>query len=231
MEHEAASGLILRTPSAYYDRHTRSLKTCQDSFLLMLEPDSTESSPTWPKWGTLLNGRVYPLPMLERHTAESGCSLWPTPNCMDTLPARTGEKYHKAMTWDGRTNRKQSGVLRDAVANSGVENEAKAWATPRASPNENRTTKLTPSQQAGKHGEYLAVQAITAANWPTPQATDGAKGGPNQRHGSGDQPLPGAVATAASSSPSPAATSGKAGSLSVPFVEELMGFGAGYLPD
>jgi hypothetical protein len=40
------------------------------------------------------------------------------------------------------------------------------WPTPRASANENRQTKLTPSQAAGQHGMNLAT---TAAMWPTPQ--------------------------------------------------------------
>jgi hypothetical protein len=46
--------------------------------------------------------------------------------------------------------------------------QAALWATPVASPNTNRSTKVTPTQEAGKHGEYLAVQAIT--HWPTPTA-------------------------------------------------------------
>jgi hypothetical protein len=45
------------------------------------------------------------------------------------------------------------------------------WATARASPNENRSTKPTPLQQAGKHGEYLAVQAAQAL-WPTTTTRD-----------------------------------------------------------
>ena len=40
------------------------------------------------------------------------------------------------------------------------------WPTPRASANENRQTKPTPSQAAGQHGMNLAT---TAALWPTPQ--------------------------------------------------------------
>jgi len=40
------------------------------------------------------------------------------------------------------------------------------WPTPRASANENRQTKPTPSQEAGQHGMNLAT---TAALWPTPQ--------------------------------------------------------------
>jgi hypothetical protein len=46
------------------------------------------------------------------------------------------------------------------------------WPTPRASANENRQTKPTPSQSAGKHGMNLAT---SAAMWPTPMAADGNK--------------------------------------------------------
>ncbi|WP_235931380.1 hypothetical protein [Paracoccus xiamenensis] len=46
------------------------------------------------------------------------------------------------------------------------------WPTTRASANENRQTRPTPSQAAGRHGMNLAT---TAAQWPTPLATDGNK--------------------------------------------------------
>lgn len=94
--------------------------------------------------------------------------------------------------------------------------------TPRASPNENRQTKRTPSQEAGTHGRNLAAEICTlfptptaeryGSNQspspgaavrhgldsiglllPTPRATDGTKGGPNQRGSSGDLMLPSAV--------------------------------------
>jgi hypothetical protein len=72
--------------------------------------------------------------------------------------------------------------------------------TPRASERENRQTKRTPSQEAGKHGLCLAAEMIEllpspggAAFLPTPRATDGTKGGPNQRGSSGDLMLPSAV--------------------------------------
>lgn len=90
--------------------------------------------------------------------------------------------------------------------------------TPRASPNENRSTKPTPSQLAGKHGRYLATEVCmlptpTTANshgnqvnnrgdlllpgavqlLPSPRATDGTNGGPNQRGSKGDIALPAAV--------------------------------------
>lgn len=69
--------------------------------------------------------------------------------------------------------------------------QSKMWATPRASEQENRQMKYSPSQLAGKHGMSLAAQA--ASNWSTPQASDGEHGGPNMRHTSGDQALPGQV--------------------------------------
>ncbi len=76
------------------------------------------------------------------------------------------------------------------TSGDGLETAAKKmWATPRASEQENRQLKYTPSQLAGKHGMSLAAQA--AHNWSTPQASDGEKGGPNMRHTSGDQALPG----------------------------------------
>jgi hypothetical protein len=128
--------------------------------------------------------------------------------------------------------------------------------TPRASENENRQTKRTPSQEAGTHGKCLAAEVAhllptptvsDAANFradgtpygvgygmtlkdaarllptptatpygnnqppsagaavrpsldslaptllPTPRATDGTKGGPNQRGSSGDLTLPSAA--------------------------------------
>lgn len=43
------------------------------------------------------------------------------------------------------------------------------WPTPRSSPNENRQTKPTPSQRAGKHGMNLSVSVQL---WVTPSARD-----------------------------------------------------------
>ncbi|MFJ2816226.1 hypothetical protein [Streptomyces sp. NPDC087294] len=90
--------------------------------------------------------------------------------------------------------------------------------TPRASENENRQTKRTPSQEAGTHGKSLAAEVahllptpaaadsdrtstaygrgnptLRGALMPTPRATDGTKGGPNQRGSKGDLPLPSAA--------------------------------------
>ena len=65
--------------------------------------------------------------------------------------------------------------------------------TPRASPNENRSTRRTPSQAAGKHGLYLSSEVCELALLPTPRASDGPKGSPNQHGSGGDLMLPSAV--------------------------------------
>lgn len=104
-----------------------------------------------------------------------------------------------------------------------LETQAVLLPTPRASENENRQTKRTPSQEAGTHGKNLAAEVCellptplaadgggprgSSAGWglrnvsreiaaqllPTPRASDGTKGGPNQRGSSGDLTLPSAA--------------------------------------
>ena len=77
----------------------------------------------------------------------------------------------------GNYNRKGA----SATSGDGLATQA-LWATARASPNENRTTRATPSQMEGKHGQYLAVQAAQAAQsvWPTPTSLAPAKNGNNE---------------------------------------------------
>lgn len=89
--------------------------------------------------------------------------------------------------------------------------------TPRASANENRQTRRTPSQAAGDHGLCLAAEVlellpggVTESLLPTPRATDGTNGGPNQRGSSGDLMLPSAVVTLL---PTPSVADGTGGHL------------------
>jgi len=56
------------------------------------------------------------------------------------------------------------------------------WPTPRASANENRQTKPTPSQEAGKHGMNLATSAVM---WPTPQTDSFRSRGGDRKHEKG----------------------------------------------
>ncbi|WP_243711384.1 hypothetical protein [Actinomadura sp. KC216] len=79
----------------------------------------------------------------------------------------------------------------DSSRNDTLRAQVALLPTPRASENENRQTKRTPSQEAGTHGLNLAAEVCSLL--PTPRATDGTKGGPNQRGSSGDLMLPSAV--------------------------------------
>jgi DNA (cytosine-5)-methyltransferase 1 len=101
-------------------------------------------------------------------------------------------------------------------------------------------------RKAGGHGPTLADEVETHL-LPTPRATDGTKGGPNQRGSSGDLMLPSAVRTEFGQyapaiarwealtrpAPSPTEPTGKGGAhrLSPRFVEWMMGLPAGWVTD
>lgn len=60
---------------AKYSPDTHSLKTAQLSLL----EDSTGCCVTLPRWGLMLDGELFPQPMLEPFIAESESGYWPTP--------------------------------------------------------------------------------------------------------------------------------------------------------
>ena len=118
----------------------------------------------WSAWATALRQASSRRRKSARPTSASGCSSspsargtsWPTPRACSGTRSSGGNRTE---------------MLR-------------LWPTPRASANENRQTKPTPSQEAGQHGMNLAT---TAAMWPTPQ-TDSfrSRGGERKRRkGSG----------------------------------------------
>ncbi len=75
--------------------------------------------------------------------------------------------------------RRQKSARRTNASGCSSSPDETNWPTPRASANENRQTKPTPSQLTGKHGMNLATKA---AMWPTPLASNGNKpSGGNRR--------------------------------------------------
>jgi len=62
---------------AKYNRTTLSWRTPQRSLL----EDSDEFSVIWPRWGMMLGGACFPLPMLEHNTSVTECGSLPTPCC------------------------------------------------------------------------------------------------------------------------------------------------------
>ena len=67
---------------ARLDRDSCSWKTAQCSLFGGLEGFSEN----WPRWGLMLDGACFPLPMLEHDISERGYGYWPTPLKTDTFP-------------------------------------------------------------------------------------------------------------------------------------------------
>lgn len=234
-ERDQACGSSSPVALAYYDPATHSLKMSQRS----LFEDSTLSSLTLPRWGTMRNGRLYALPMLALLTVAPACSSWPTPvaaqaiqgqNELDGKRGQTLVGAARGQPWPTPTlhgNHNRKGASKDS--GDGLSTAIKQWPTP-------KTVDSKSGGQAERQRRTPRLASQTK-HWPTPQASDGAKGGPNMKHGSGDQPLPSA---AASSSPSPDQPSGTiatmsgavmehSGQLNPEFVCWLMGFPDGWL--
>lgn len=175
----AMDGLIPLASFAWLDPSTFCWKTYQGSFL---PPTSELSSVTWPRAGIVVAGTAYQLRPLAPTTRGTGSGLWPTP----TIP-NGGRVVQQDAIWHGMTTaytpdgRKQQVGLESAVRrwptprahetgdyqyDQGNKNRKrlaltgmiKRYPTPRASPNENRQTKRTPSQEDGNHGKSLAAE-------------------------------------------------------------------------
>lgn len=104
-----------------YDPASCSLKTAQLSLL----EDLTESSPTLPRFGLMLDGELYQQPMLEPFTVESAFGYWPTP----TVCWNYNRKGASATSGDG---------LATAV-------KKRMFPTPQASDNRDRGNESTPA--------------------------------------------------------------------------------------
>jgi len=102
---------------------------------------------------------------------DRGRSLWKTPQC-----SLFGGLVEFSATWPRwGTMRNGECWARKMWERHTAGNEYGLWATPRASANENRQTKPTPSQLAGKHGLSLCAQANTPEMWPTPNVPNGGR--------------------------------------------------------
>jgi hypothetical protein len=135
---------------AYLDPDTHCWKTSQANFLSDLETFSE----TWPNSGTMRNGRACALQTLAPATCESGCLLWPTPDCGQ------GESPNL------RPSRIATGRTTEYLGRT-VAMLPATWPTATKGDGESGQTRPNPNRQGGAEHESLR---IAASCWPTARA-------------------------------------------------------------
>lgn len=166
---------LLRSP----DQPTCWLRT----FLASSRWSSTFALLTWKHSVTPAGRWLFRLSGSTRHTAGSGSGYWPTMTVVqrdnrsgyEGAPVRpsleSAVRIWPTPTVGGGGNRCEltpykGHFLRPSgkKAHLGLDQVARMFLTPRASPNENRQTKPTPSQLAGTHGRSLAAEVGGSLN-------------------------------------------------------------------
>ena len=178
----ATSGRISPTPFAYYDPELSCWRTSQATLALDLTPFSV----TLPRSGSMRNGELFERPTLARLTGGSGCSsLLVTPTANLGVNGGSQHPAKRKAGGHGPTLADQVEHLlpTPAACNPNDGEQPETWLARR------ERVKVT-----AKNGNGMGTPlAIAVQLLPTPRATDGTKGGPNQRGSSGDLMLPSAV--------------------------------------
>ncbi len=107
-------------------------------------------------------------------------SLWQTPDTMGGMTFKPQETMER-QSQTSRKGRTSAGNLRDQVA---VKEGLRMWPTPKQEPS---GPDYARADRPESGGDDLAT--AVAKMLPTPRASDGEKGGPNQKHGDGSPSL------------------------------------------
>ena len=192
-------------------------------------------SGTWPKWGSMRSGACSPRRPWVPRTAASASSSWPTPDANAMNDGETPSTWlHRAATLKAKHGNGNGAGMPLAIA-------AQMWPTPTVSDSSNTANatamRSNPDSASpatfNRNARPLNEQAEML--WATPRATDGEKGGPNQRGRKGDAMLPSPATAASRSGPQDQATvrggllvlsDGRG--LNPRFVEWLMGWPIGW---
>ncbi len=158
------SGRTSRTPFAFYDPASRSLRTSQDTFDLGFPT----SSPTLPRSGSMRSGRLYERPTSVPLTSGSGCSSSPLLKTPTAQLAINGGSQHP----DKRKVGGHGPTLADEVEH--------LLPTPRA------TDTGTPGRRASE-GWRPPLSQVVIPLMPTPTASDSkSSSGANPAWGHGE---------------------------------------------
>ena len=144
---------------AKYNPDTHSLKTAQLSLL----EDLTGCCATLPRWGLMLDGELYPQPMLEPFTVESASGYWPTPQTR--FGTNDGDLAQLAKKCDSQEE------FNRMAYRAAAKKKQMYWPTPTVCGNYNRPGVSATSGM----GLASAVKL-----WPTPTASASASKGSSQ---------------------------------------------------
>lgn len=189
----ADSSTSMRGSFAKFSRDGWLLKTSEQSSLFQQEESFSENLPPW---GSMLNGVLFERPMLELRTSASGDSFWPTERAQ-TVPFNPLfgplQRWSSPTVMDGeisadfiKPSRIESNRTTDYLAR-----QAAMWMSPNV-PNGGRVLQEGTSP-TGKRPDGTKAQVgleNQVSMWSSPRASDGEKGGPNQRGSKGDLMLP-----------------------------------------
>lgn len=123
---------------------------------------SVPFSQTWPASGSMRNGACSERPPLVLPTSVAGSSPspgLPTPRARDARGKGFSDQLPNVVQLlPTPTVSEATGIGHAADGGMNLRHTVSLLPTPRASENENRQTKRTPSQEAGTHGKCLAAE-------------------------------------------------------------------------
>lgn len=169
-----------RLPENATDQQVTHWESRMASYSKEQPPASWEN---WPTAGGMRNGSLFQrptwAPIMAGHDGSASLGAWLTPNVPNGGRSVSAELVaNKGMTSDGEKK------------TVGLESQAGHWMTPSVSNSQGNEY----TRDRGQAGQERLTLTGQASHWPSPHATDGTKGGPNQAGSKGDLMLPSAAA-------------------------------------
>jgi hypothetical protein len=169
----ATYGQTYSQPSARWDRATCTWRTLQGWLIPPKDEPPTQplSSESWPRWGTTVDGALWPLETPVLRTAAIDGSAWPT--------ATVSDQWTESLDRSGMTN----GMHNVGLGSMTRRWEQTMWPTPNAHTfGEGESTEVSEARREqekakGRNGNGFGLPLAMASqmwpNWATPQQRDG----------------------------------------------------------